>query len=346
MTEGPQEVLKLMALLEGLPGVREALVIPKSLDGVSPSDLSLPGEFGDLPQVAIMRTDGGRTGETLICCQLHFDRSADAMLTIEFLAWWVRDWARSGHMIQMRANALPPRAHEIQFGRTLNFLIEYFLINEGDDNSKLLETVGEMAESLESSIAEYEDCFDNPVDFEEEELGEISMDQLAQIAADDPEAAYQLGRAYAAGEGVDQSHEEAYRWYSTAAEQGHGLGSYMAGYYTRNGQGTEVNHALTLKYFTTAADAGVYFAFAGLGELYMEGLGIEKDMAAGFTWYEKGAAAGDAVCQAELGECFEYGKGVEIDLSKALELYQQSFAQGFEPVEAALQRVKAAIDVG
>ncbi|PQO37236.1 hypothetical protein DTL21_04615 [Bremerella cremea] len=163
--ELPPPVQALVDAISALPGVAGCFCSPKPLAGIDVSDLSLPGEFGDLPQVAIMRTEGGRENEVMIQTEVIFDRSAEAWLSIEFLAWWVRDWARSGREIQMRPMALPPKAYDIQLGRTLKFFIEYFLIEDGEAYEDTLEAAGEMAESIASCYELYQDCFANPAEF-------------------------------------------------------------------------------------------------------------------------------------------------------------------------------------
>jgi hypothetical protein len=61
--------------------------------------------------------------------------------------------------------ALPPKAYEIQLGRTLKFFIEYFVIEEGDQYDKTLEVAGEMGESIASSFELYRECFADPAEF-------------------------------------------------------------------------------------------------------------------------------------------------------------------------------------
>lgn len=161
----PPQVQALMDAVSALPGVAGCFCSPKPLAGIELSDLSLPGEFGDLPQVALIRTNGGQEREVLIQTEVIFDRSAEAWLSLEFLAWWVRDWARSGRPIQMRPMSLPPRVHDIQLGRMLKFFIEYFLIEESDRYESTLAVVAEMAESIASNYEFYRDCFDNPAEF-------------------------------------------------------------------------------------------------------------------------------------------------------------------------------------
>jgi len=102
----PAQVQGLTDSISALPGVAGCFRHPKPLMKVLLSHFSFPGEFGDLPQVAIRRTNGGLKNEVMIQTEIIFDRSAEAWISLEFLAWWVRDWARSGHQIQMRLLAL------------------------------------------------------------------------------------------------------------------------------------------------------------------------------------------------------------------------------------------------
>ena len=162
----PPQVQLLVDSISSLPGVAGCFCSPKPLEGVETSHLSLPGEFGDLPQVAIQRTDGGRHGEVMIQTEVIFDRSPEAWISLEFLAWWVRDWARSGTQIQMRPTALPPKGYEIQLGRTLKFFIETFVIETSESFEVTLQVAEEMGKSISQNKDDYQACFDNPAPFE------------------------------------------------------------------------------------------------------------------------------------------------------------------------------------
>jgi hypothetical protein len=163
--ELPPQVQTLVDAISALPGVAGCFCFVKPLAGIESSSLSLPGEFGELPQAAIMRTNCGRENVILFQTEVIFDRSPEAGVSLEFLAWWVRDWARSGYEIQMRPTALPPKAYEIQLGRTLKFFIEMFLIEDGDSYGKTLKMANEMGESIASNFEDYGECFANPADF-------------------------------------------------------------------------------------------------------------------------------------------------------------------------------------
>jgi hypothetical protein len=162
----PPQVQTLVNAVSALPGVAGCFCRPRPLGPIEVSNLSLPGEFGDLPQAIVMRTNGGRESEVMIQVEVILDRSPGAWLSIEFLAWWVRDWGRSGHEIQMRPMALPPKAYQIQLGRTLKFFIEYFVIEPGESLDKTLAIISEMGESIAENFLHYRECFDNPAKFE------------------------------------------------------------------------------------------------------------------------------------------------------------------------------------
>ena len=56
--ELPPQVQALVDAISALPGVVGCFCGPKPLAETDVGDLSLPGEFGDLPQAIIMRTNG------------------------------------------------------------------------------------------------------------------------------------------------------------------------------------------------------------------------------------------------------------------------------------------------
>ena len=116
---------------------------------------SLPAEFGDLPHALLRRTDGAREDEAWANTEFCLSRDEAGWLTLEFLAWWVRDLSRSGAQIQLRPMALPPIAYEVQLGGTLKFIIDQFIICPKGDKAVALTTMRERAESLNESIGNY-----------------------------------------------------------------------------------------------------------------------------------------------------------------------------------------------
>jgi hypothetical protein len=61
--------------------------------------------------------------------------------------------------------ALPPKAYDIQLGRTLKFFIEYFVIEDGDSYDKTLAVAAEMGESIAENYVMYRECFEKPAEF-------------------------------------------------------------------------------------------------------------------------------------------------------------------------------------
>ncbi len=145
----PPEVQKLQDAIESIPGVTDAVVEKVDLSDIPESLFSLP-PYGDLPLGALRRTQGGTPDEVLIAVNFGISRDAKGLDALEFIAWWVRDSARGGNPIQIRALALPPIGD--QFGTTLRFVIDYFYVDPEQDIGKLLATVGELADGLSGLV--------------------------------------------------------------------------------------------------------------------------------------------------------------------------------------------------
>jgi hypothetical protein len=157
MAELPKEVEALHAAMRRLVAVREVTTGLKNLASYTPETFSFPGEFGDLPHALLRRTGGGLENEAWANTDFELSRDRAGWLTLEFLAWWVRDLSRSGYQIQLRPMALPPKAFDIQLGRTLKFIIDHFIICPGDDNDAALQAMQERADSLDGNIDDYAD---------------------------------------------------------------------------------------------------------------------------------------------------------------------------------------------
>jgi hypothetical protein len=164
--ELPVEVEAIHQAIRRLSGVREVTTGLKWLTDFEPDSYSLPGELGDLPHALLRRTNGGLADEALATTAISILRDEAGWLTLEFLAWWVRDLSRSGDQVQMRVLALPPKAFEIQFGRTLKFTIDHFAICPGGDPAPMLALLSKRGKSLERAISVYAEV-----------LGPIAMPQ-------------------------------------------------------------------------------------------------------------------------------------------------------------------------
>lgn len=155
MAKLPKEVGAFQAALERLVAVREVFIGLKGLAAYPPRSYSLPGEFGDLPHALLRRSKRGRKDEAWANVEFELTRDEAGWLTLEFLAWWVRDLSRSGEQVQLRPMALPPKAYEVQLGRTLKFIIDQFVICPGGEKDAALRMMQERADSLNGSIDNY-----------------------------------------------------------------------------------------------------------------------------------------------------------------------------------------------
>jgi hypothetical protein len=152
----PKQVAAFQKTLERLVAVREVYIGLKGLGEYTPDTYSFPGEFGDLPHALLRRTDGGLEDEAWANVEFELTRDEAGWLTLEFLAWWVRDLSRSGEQVQLRPMALPPQlGDQVQLGGTLKFILDQFVVCPGGDKAAALALLQERADSLAGNIEDY-----------------------------------------------------------------------------------------------------------------------------------------------------------------------------------------------
>jgi TPR repeat protein len=101
-----------------------------------------------------------------------------------------------------------------------------------------------------------------------------------------------LGRAYARGEGVARSYEQAGFWYRKAAEQGNLKAMHNLGVLYLEGKGTPRDEKQGYTLIKRAAEAGDPKSIAQVGILLSNGTGVAKDPVQGMVWLERGAKSG------------------------------------------------------
>ena len=70
----------------------------------------------------------------------------------------------------------------------------------------------------------------------------------------DPYAQYGLAKMYEQGDNGDLSYAKAYEWYQKAANQDYGIAQNNLGLLYLNGQGIQENHRLAKRWFTVACE--------------------------------------------------------------------------------------------
>src|SRR4051812_34450257 len=102
MAKYPKEVEAFHRALRRLAAVSDVTTGLKALKDFPPDTYSLPAEFGDLPHALLRRTDGGLKNEAWANTEFSLTPDEAGWLTLEFLAWWVRDSSRGGVQTQLR----------------------------------------------------------------------------------------------------------------------------------------------------------------------------------------------------------------------------------------------------
>ena len=113
----------------------------------------------------------------------------------------------------------------------------------------------------------------------------------------DPQSQFEMGKKYAAGEGVLQDDTEAVKWYRKAAEQGHARAQNNLGWMYENGLGVPQDDTEAVKWYRKAAEQGYAEAQLSLGGAYFDGIGVPQDYLEAYAWYSLAATNGDEVAK-------------------------------------------------
>ena len=97
-------------------------------------------------------------------------------------------------------------------------------------------------------------------------------------------AQYNLGVAYANGEGVIQDYKTAVKWYILSAEQGNAKAQYNLGIMYDNGQGVLQDYKTAVKWYILSAEQGYAKAQYNLGVMYALGQGVIEDKVYAHMW--------------------------------------------------------------
>jgi TPR repeat protein len=182
---------------------------------------------------------------------------------------------------------------------------------------------------------------------------------LARAAQGDAEAEFQVGKAYALGQGAAQDWLAATKWYRQAAEQGHAAAQTELGVCYHRGQGVDYDAAESVKWLRQAAAQDDAEAEAMLGLAWLQGRGVDESLdEAGkclrksaehgnphgiglllaLEWLEAlveakdltlatknlrdAAEAGNSIAQASLGRIYFEGQGVARDDQESLKWFR------------------------
>ena len=160
----------------------------------------------------------------------------------------------------------------------------------------------------------------------------------------DPQAAYNAGHIYEAGEEVDENIDLAYQLYEMAAKCGHPAGQFEVGYYLFEGFGdVEQDYAKAVEWFekayqnpkcskTTRTQTAAY-----LGLCYQEGLGTVQDDDVAFEYLHEAGEDIDNLWESitvkvltALGVAYAFGRGTETDIELGYQYLEDAAKLGSE----------------
>ena len=151
------------------------------------------------------------------------------------------------------------------------------------------------------------------------------------------EAQFNLGCAYANGEGVTKDVDKAVKWYRKAAEQSYPSAQCSLGLCYDKGEGVIQDKSEAIKWYRKAAIQGVAEAQFDLGFSYAQGDGVIKDASEAVRWYRKAAEQGLAQAQCLLATKCYLGEGTIKDYVEACKWLNVAAAQGEENAKMLLQ---------
>lgn len=142
------------------------------------------------------------------------------------------------------------------------------------------------------------------------------------------EAQNELGKCYTFGTGVEQSDEEAFKYFQMAADQGYAKSLNNVANYYATGNVVDQDDAKAFEFYKLAADQGLPNAQCALGFYYENGIGVEQDLEEAVKYFQLAAEQGFADAQNNLALCYLNGTGIPQDVKEAIKLFQLAADQG------------------
>lgn len=120
-----------------------------------------------------------------------------------------------------------------------------------------------------------------------------SLEAIKMSAEDgNPVSQFQLGLAYYYGEGVEQDHNAAARWFAESAKQGYVHAKTALGVCFRRGEGVLPDYIEAVSLFRLAADQGDLSAIYNLALCYHLGQGVSQDHETAADLFRRAAELG------------------------------------------------------
>lgn len=160
-------------------------------------------------------------------------------------------------------------------------------------------------------------------------LSDHTSATMALAEEGDINAQYELGIKYLRGEGLPPLKNEAVKWLSAAANQGHTEAQLMlTNTYLNYGSRDSQEFKKATQWLTQAANQGQPEAQYILGNMHAEGQGVIQDFQQAAKWLQLAANAGHVEAMYRLGMMHVVGDGVEKDRIQAYVWFNLAAAEG------------------
>ena len=156
------------------------------------------------------------------------------------------------------------------------------------------------------------------------------------VAGGNVQAMNLLGDIYEEEEDFDK----AVRYYQMGADLNNPEAICNLGYCYEKGQGVILSFKKATELYRQAAAMNHPRATRMLAACYLEGTGVDKDVNEALKLFSTAAELGDVQAMYLLGSIYEDGdEGVKKDIKEAKKWYKKAAAEGYEPAQAALNRL-------
>jgi len=129
-----------------------------------------------------------------------------------------------------------------------------------------------------------------------------------------PQAQYQIGYMYYAGDGIQRNDAMAAAWLKKAADQGLAQAQMMMGVLYSAGRGVPQSFALSAQWYTKAAEQQYAQAQYYLAYLFVVGQGVAANEKEASNWFLRAAENGVVDAQHQIGVRLARGEGIDQDV--------------------------------
>jgi TPR repeat protein len=148
-----------------------------------------------------------------------------------------------------------------------------------------------------------------------------------------------LALMYDNGEHVAEDEAQAFAWFRRAAEGGLPIAMGNVGNMYELGDGVTQDYAQALDWYRKGADAGDDFSMLNLGYMYLGGIGVAKDPVEASAWFERAVETGNVEANWMLALRYLYGDGVGMDTQRAAELTYFALVHGYQVTREELRAI-------